>query len=98
MYHSHYYSGKTSFNDGHRHKFKGETSSAPTGVPHVHYIVGYTTHEDGHRHYYAIQTSPDYDVEGGHIHYISGITYISRGYISQEHYHYMNSDTHVGPE
>ena len=58
----------------------------------MHYIVGYTTYADGHRHYYAIQTSIDYPVAGGHIHYISGITAISEG-----HYHFISGATSVSP-
>ncbi|GFP75608.1 YmaF family protein [Clostridium fungisolvens] len=92
MYHTHFYSGMTSINDGHSHDYKGETSPAPTGVPHVHHIAGYTAYEDGHRHYYIIETSPAYQVPGGHIHYISGITYIS-----EEHYHSISDTTSKYP-
>lgn len=43
----------------------------------THFIVGYTDSSDGHKHYYSMQTSPDYHVPGGHIHYIPGMTYIT---------------------
>lgn len=91
MYHSHYYSGKTSYDDGHRHKYRGHTTLAPSGVPHTHYILGYTSYDDGHTHYYMIQTTIDYPVPGGHIHGICGVTQISHDHY--DHYHSMQSKT-----
>lgn len=90
MYHTHNYSGKTSFNAGHNHEYGGETSEALSGVPHFHNIVGYTEYDGGHRHYYSIQTSFDYPAPGGHFHYISGTTYIT-----EEHYHMMKDRTSI---
>lgn len=55
-YHSHYYSGITSFENGHIHGYEGITTLAPTGVPHVHYIQGITTYDDGHVHTYWLTT------------------------------------------
>lgn len=88
MYHTHNYSGTTSFSDDHKHDYEGVTSPSPTGVPHIHNIVGYTDFTDGHRHYYALQTSLDYQVPGGHIHYISGMTYIT-----EAHYHFIKDSS-----
>jgi hypothetical protein len=88
MYHTHNYTGNTSVNDGRSHGYAGETSSAPTGVPHIHYIAGYTDSAGGHRHYYTMQTSIDYRVSGGHIHFISGMTYIT-----EKHYHIIKDRT-----
>jgi hypothetical protein len=90
MYHMHYYSGITSFADGHRHYFRGETSKAQSGMRHTHNIAGYTTFSNGHTHYYAIKTSPDYPVLGGYIHYISGMTQIT-----EEHYHLLRAHTNI---
>jgi hypothetical protein len=90
MYHIHNYTGNTSVNDGHSHSYEGETSAAPSGVPHTHIIVGYTDYADGHRHYYSMQTSPNYQVPGGHIHYISDMTYIT-----EQHYHFIKDRTSV---
>lgn len=90
-YHFHYYSGITSFDSGHVHGYEGESSLAPTGVPHVHYIQGVTTYNDGHTHVYWITTGLDIPMPGGgHTHYINGITDIAN-----QHVHYINSYTSV---
>jgi len=34
--HRHHFSGITSINVGHDHKYAGTTEPAPTGVPHTH--------------------------------------------------------------
>ncbi|GIM28850.1 hypothetical protein CPJCM30710_15160 [Clostridium polyendosporum] len=88
MYHSHYYAGLSSIDDGHRHEYNGRTTPAPSGIPHTHYIIGYTSYDDGHTHYYMIQTSVDYPVPGGHIHNISGVTQIT-----EQHYHALQTRT-----
>lgn len=87
--HKHYYCGETTCDHGHTHGFKGNTSYAPTGVPHKHYIKCYTTKDDGHRHYYMLETSINYPLANGeHIHYINGPTQVAH-----QHIHYMRQTT-----
>ena len=90
-YHSHYYSGATSVENGHIHGYEGETSYAPTGVTHIHYIEGITTYDDGHTHFYRITTGIDIpNSDGGHTHLINGVTEVAN-----QHIHYISNYTSV---
>jgi hypothetical protein len=81
-YHSHFYSGITTFDHGHVHAYEGETSLAPTGATHVHYIQGITTYDNGHTHAYSITTGINIPTaDGGHTHYIDGATEIANEHI-----------------
>jgi hypothetical protein len=90
-YHSHFYSGITSFDHGHVHEHNGETSLAETGAPHVHYIQGITTYDNGHTHAYWIVTGVNIPVPGGgHTHRIDGVTEVAN-----QHFHYIDNYTSV---
>jgi hypothetical protein len=90
-YHSHFYSGITSFDHGHVHGYDGETSLAETGIPHVHYIQGITTYDNGHTHAFWIETGIDIPIPGGgHTHRIDGATEVAN-----QHVHYIDSYTSV---
>ncbi len=87
--HSHSYSGKTTYNQGHIHHYGGVTSKSPSGVPHNHGMKGITTFHNDHDHSYITKTGPAInlpdgrhyhyfetrvDRKDGHIHYICGFT------------------------
>ncbi|AKN31271.1 hypothetical protein Ccar_10570 [Clostridium carboxidivorans P7] len=87
--HSHSYSGRTTYSQGHVHHYGEITDMAPSGVPHNHFMQGSTTFNHGHYHNYVTRTGPaTYLPDGrhyhyfqtmlrradGHIHYISGYT------------------------
>lgn len=46
--HKHHFSGVTSFNVGHEHRYAGTTKPAPSGVPHTHEYFTVTSFDDGH--------------------------------------------------
>lgn len=53
--HVHFYHGKTSKNDKHRHSvcyYTGPALPAACGNGHYHYFYGLTTCDDGHIHYF----------------------------------------------
>ena len=63
--HDHSYSGVTSFNAGHIHRYEGRTTFVPDRKGHIHYLKGITTFNDGHVHGYSISTSVDFPAPGG---------------------------------
>jgi len=75
--HSHSYAGKTSYNDGHWHNYKGMTSRAPDVPGHVHYMAGCTSYDDGHDHRYRSTTGPAIYVGGKHYHMYCGVTEVA---------------------
>ena len=57
--HVHYYHGKTTKDDGHRHEicyYTGPAMPASSGCGHYHYYYGLTTCDDGHMHYFRGMT------------------------------------------
>jgi hypothetical protein len=83
--HSHNFSGVTSYNDGHVHRYWGTTSIDPDIPRHTHFMSGETTFEDGHTHLYALYTSPEIRVGRGHTHYYQAATRLNDGHV---HYIY----------
>ncbi|MNB68582.1 YmaF family protein [compost metagenome] len=75
--HTHPFSGVTSYDDGHDHKYAGVTEPAPSGVPHVHRYFSITSIDQGHTHVIQGITGPAIPVPGGHIHHFEGVTTIS---------------------
>ncbi|SDG54466.1 YmaF family protein [Fontibacillus panacisegetis] len=76
--HVHSFSGVTSFDVGHAHKYAGVTEPAPTGVPHVHVYHTETTFNDGHIHLIRGTTGNAIPLPGGgHFHYFQGVTSIN---------------------
>jgi len=88
--HSHFYAGKTSYNDAHWHNYCGMTSCDPSTPGHIHYITGQTSYDDGHVHRYCIATGPAIYVGGHHYHMYCGLTEASEG-----HVHCMDNATWV---
>ena len=86
----HRMSGRTSFNDGHRHRFRNFTNRFIPGIgTHRHTFNGITQFAQGHRHSYSGITGPAINGQGarhfhrfrqrtrladGHTHIISGRT------------------------
>lgn len=78
VYHVHPFSGVTSYDDGHVHRYMGVTEPAPTGVPHVHRYFTVTTVDQGHTHAIQGVTGPAVDLPGGgHVHYFEGTTTVN---------------------
>ena len=76
--HRHHFSGVTSVNDGHEHRYAGTTEPAPTGVPHKHQYMTITSISDGHRHEIRGVTGPAIPIpEGGHYHKFQGVTTVN---------------------
>lgn len=76
--HVHSFSGVTSFDVGHRHRYAGTTEPAPSGVPHVHEYHTVTSFDDGHHHIIRGVTGPAVPLAGGgHIHYFEGSTTVN---------------------
>ncbi|KIL45262.1 YmaF family protein [Jeotgalibacillus soli] len=76
--HKHYFSGVTSFNVGHDHKYAGTTEAAPSGVPHTHKFFTHTSFDDGHKHEIQGITGPAIPLpDGGHYHNFQGVTTIN---------------------
>ena len=88
--HNHSYRGVTSFNDGHRHRYAGKTTSDPDVPGHIHYMAGYTTFDDGHTHYYAIETGPEVNTREGHYHLYRGVTRVA-----DRHVHFFQGRTSI---
>ena len=76
--HVHHFSGVTSYDVGHAHRYAGTTAPAPSGVPHTHRYCTITTFDDGHTHTIAGVTGPDVPVPGGgHYHLFRGVTTVN---------------------
>jgi hypothetical protein len=76
--HVHNFSGVTSFDVGHQHKYAGTTEPAPSGVPHTHGYRTVTSFDDGHTHVISGTTGPAIPLPGGgHIHYFEGVTTVN---------------------
>ena len=76
--HRHHFSGVTSFNAGHEHRYAGKTKPAPTGVPHTHHYFTITSLNDGHKHEIRGVTGPAVPLpEGGHYHKFHGATTVN---------------------
>jgi hypothetical protein len=73
--HRHHFSGVTSFNVGHEHRYAGTTEPAPSGVPHTHAYFTVTSFNDGHEHVIRGMTGPAIPLpRGGHFHEFHGVT------------------------
>lgn len=73
--HAHKFTGVTSIDVGHRHKYAGTTEPAPIGVPHTHRYCTFTSFDDGHRHEIKGVTGPAIPLPGGgHFHEFRGVT------------------------
>ncbi len=83
--HSHDFTGVTSFNNDHIHRYWGMTSQDPDIPNHAHFMSGQTTFEDGHIHRYSLRTSPEIKLARGHTHYYQAATTLNDGHI---HYIY----------
>lgn len=88
--HNHMFSGRTTIEDQHRHRFMGTTSANPDTPRHTHIMAGYTDFRQGHRHYFRIMTGPPIPYRDGHVHYFYGVTFIN-----DRHVHYMVGYTRV---
>jgi hypothetical protein len=76
--HTHEFSGATSYDVGHNHKYADVTEPAPNGVPHVHQYQTVTSFDEGHTHVIRGVTGPDIPIpSGGHIHYFEGYTTVN---------------------
>jgi hypothetical protein len=85
--HVHHFSGVTSFDVGHRHRYLGTTEPAPSGVPHTHAYFTVTSFDDGHEHVIKGRTGPEIPLpNGGHIHLFEGVTTVN-GIIPHTHYY-----------
>ncbi|MBS4194656.1 YmaF family protein [Lederbergia citri] len=89
--HSHHFSGVTSFDVGHEHRYAGRTEPAPSGVPHRHEYCTFTSFDDGHKHEIRGVTGPEIPLpNGGHYHNFRGVTSISG---SHPHRHQYDGET-----
>jgi hypothetical protein len=89
--HRHHFSGVTSFNAGHEHKYAGTTEPAPSGVPHTHKYFTITSIDDRHRHEIRGITGPAIPLpEGGHYHKFHGVTTVNG---SHPHSHKYSGNT-----
>jgi hypothetical protein len=76
--HTHHFSGVTSFDVGHDHRYAGATEPAPSGVPHSHKYFTVTSFNDGHKHEIRGTTGPAIELPGGgHYHNFKGVTTIN---------------------
>lgn len=76
--HRHHFSGVTSFNAGHDHRYAGTTEPAPSGVPHNHKYYTVTFMNDGHKHEIRGVTGPAVPLpNGGHYHNFHGVTTVN---------------------
>jgi hypothetical protein len=76
--HVHSFSGTTSFEAGHRHRYFGTTEPAPSGVPHTHSYVTITSFDSGHTHTIKGVTGPAIPLPGGgHYHAFEGVTTVN---------------------
>lgn len=73
--HVHAFSGVTSFDVGHSHRYSNWTAPAPSGVPHVHNYYAVTSFDLGHTHVIQGTTGPAIGMPGGgHYHLFEGHT------------------------
>ncbi|MDM5330149.1 YmaF family protein [Neobacillus sp. CF12] len=73
--HTHEFSGHTSFDDGHSHRYAGTTEPAQTGVQHTHRYFTFTSVDNRHYHQIRGITGPAIPLpNGGHYHEFSGVT------------------------
>lgn len=76
--HIHHFSGVTSFDVGHEHRYAGKTEPAPSGVPHTHVYFTVTSFNDGHEHEIRGKTGPAIPLPGGgHYHEFHGLTTVN---------------------
>ncbi|HHW44454.1 MAG TPA: hypothetical protein GXX25_11740 [Desulfotomaculum sp.] len=76
--HVHFFSGETSYEYGHLHRYQGYTGPAVgQGLAHTHRIRVITTVELGHDHLIDVETGPGIATAGGHVHEFRGVTSIS---------------------
>jgi hypothetical protein len=86
--HTHNFSGVTSYDVGHNHKFIGKTAPAPSGVQHTHRYFTFTSFDDGHKHVIKGVTGPAIFLpNGGHIHNFRGMSTVD-GRIPHSHKYY----------
>lgn len=75
--HVHSFSGATSYNAGHNHRFIGITEPVLNTSQHTHRYFAFTSFNDGHRHMIRGVTGPAIPLsEGGHYHKFEGVTNI----------------------
>lgn len=85
--HEHYFSGITSFDVGHSHKYTGKTEPAPSGVQHTHNYFTHTSFNSGHTHVIRGVTGPAISLpNGGHYHEFHGVTTVDGS--TPHHHHY----------
>jgi YmaF family len=76
--HVHNFSGTTSYEVGHQHRYASTTEPAPSGVPHSHRYVTITSFDDGHTHTIHGITGPAIPLpSGGHYHFFEGSTTVN---------------------
>jgi hypothetical protein len=76
--HVHQFSGVTSYDVGHSHRYAGTTDPAPSGVPHTHRYCTVTSLVEGHTHVIRGVTGPAIPLPGGgHYHVFKGVTTIN---------------------
>ncbi|MEW9668642.1 YmaF family protein [Ammoniphilus sp. 3BR4] len=91
--HVHQFSGITSYDVGHRHRYIGRTEPAPSGVQHIHAYYTVTSFDDGHEHIIKGRTGPAVPIPGGgHIHFFEGYTTVNG---RPPHSHYYSGKTTV---
>ncbi|MBS4176121.1 YmaF family protein [Lederbergia citrea] len=89
--HRHHFSGVTSFNAGHEHRYAGRTEPAPTGVPHKHEYFTVTSFNDGHKHEIRGVTGAAIPLpNGGHYYNFRGVTSVNG---SHPHRHEYGGET-----
>ncbi|WP_409303884.1 YmaF family protein [Peribacillus sp. SCS-155] len=92
--HHHQFSGVTSFNVGHDHKYAGTTEPAPSGVPHTHKYFTVTSFNDGHKHEIRGETGPAISLPGGgHFHRFHGWTTVNGSHPHSHEYAGKTSTT-----
>ncbi|WP_102345156.1 YmaF family protein [Bacillus sp. Marseille-P3661] len=89
--HTHNFSGVTSYDVGHNHKYVGRTEPAASGVQHTHRYFTFTSIDDGHEHIIQGVTGPAIFLpNGGHIHEFNGMTTVDG---QTPHYHRYSGKT-----
>jgi hypothetical protein len=79
--HTHLYSKETSLNNGHKHRYWGETGPSPDVPGHTHNIIGRTCEEDRHKHSYSFATAAERGNGSGHVHHYAGVAEYGEGHI-----------------
>lgn len=76
--HAHKFSGHTTYDYEHLHRYSGTTSPSDSGgLNHTHTIWVDTTTDQGHHHVVDVETGAGILVAGGHVHHFSGLTSVN---------------------